>query len=70
MNERQEPEWLFAKALEIAVLLKGPIKKKLNSKNYLEILADYEETAGWIAVRITMNAKEMIEKKTIEKAWQ
>jgi hypothetical protein len=67
MNERQEAEWLFAKALEIVVLLKGPIRKRLNLKNYLKILAGYEEAAGLIAGRIMMNAKEMTEKKTIEK---
>jgi len=70
MNEKQEAEWLFAESLEIAVLLKGPIKKKLNLKKLQESFADYEETAGWIAARITKNAKEMIEKKAIEKAWQ
>jgi len=70
MNERQEAEWLFAKALEIAVLLKGPARKKLNSKKYLETLAVYEEAAGWVALRITANAKEMVEKKAIEKKFQ
>ena len=70
MTDRQEAEWLFAKALEITALLKGPIKGKLNSKKYLETLADYEEAAGWIAARIMTNAKGLIERKLIEKNWQ
>jgi len=70
MDERQEAEWLFAKALEIAVLIKGSARKKLNSKKYLESFAAYEEAAGWIAARITENAKEMVEKKLIEKKFQ
>jgi ABC-type phosphate transport system substrate-binding protein len=70
MTDKQEAEWLCAKAMEIAVHFKGPSKKKLNSENYREIYSEYEEIAGWIIARITENAKEMIEMKMIKEGIQ
>jgi len=66
MTERQEAEFLYAKGLEIAIMLKGPIKKKITEKTVIKLIKDeYDAIAGRIAGEILKSAKTMIEMKLI-----
>jgi hypothetical protein len=65
MTEKQEAEWLCAKALEIAVQIIGPAKKTMTLEKFQKSFSVYEEAAGWAAKRIAANAKEMVEMKMI-----
>ena len=61
MNEKQEAEWLYAKGLELAILLKGPIKKNITDASVDKLIDDeYGAIAGMIAGKILNNAKMMI----------
>ena len=60
MNERQEAEWLYAKGLELAILLKGPRKNVTDDSVDKLIDDEYDAIAGKIAGRILNSAKKMI----------
>jgi len=60
MNERQEAAWLYAKGLELAILLKGP-KKNVTDDSIDKLIDDeYDAIAGRIAGKIFNGAKAMI----------
>jgi hypothetical protein len=66
MTERQEAEFLYAKGLEIAIMLKGPIKKNIKEGSVIKLIEDeYDAIAGRIAGKLFVSAKEMIEKKLL-----
>jgi len=66
MNERQEAEFLYAKGLEIAIMLKGPIKKNITHESVIKLIEDeYDAIAGRIAGKIYNSAKAMAENNFI-----
>jgi len=66
MTERQEAEFLYAKGLEIAIMLKGPIKKNITEGSVIKLIEDeYDDIAGRIAGKLFVSAKEMIEKNLL-----
>ena len=66
MKENQEAEFLYAKGLEIAIMLKGPIKRSITENNVIKLIEDeYDAIAGIIAGKIYTSAKTMIEMKLI-----
>jgi hypothetical protein len=54
MTQEQENQWLYAKALEIAALIKGPCPKNFENTN--ASLAWYEPLVSAIARRIRNHA--------------
>jgi hypothetical protein len=61
MTERQEAEWLYAKGLELAILLKGTRNKNITEGSVNKFIDDeYDDIAGRIAGRILESAKKMI----------
>jgi two-component SAPR family response regulator len=66
MTERQEMQWLYAKSLELAILLKGSVKKNLTEDAVIKFIEEeYDALAGRIAGKIITNAKIMTEKKLV-----
>jgi len=66
MTERQEAEWLYAKGLELAIMLKGRIKEKITEGTVVKFIEEeYDDIAGRIAGKISTYAKKMVEKKLI-----
>jgi len=66
MNERQEAEWLCAKGLELAILLKGSSKKKITADSVDKIIEeDYDEIAGKIAGKIFNEANKFVAAKLL-----
>jgi hypothetical protein len=65
MNERQEAEWLYAKGLELAILLKGPSKKSVTETSVDKIIDDdYGDIAGRMAGRILRSENRMVADKS------
>jgi len=60
MTERQEAQWLYAKSLELAILLKGtPTDLTNESFRYDDfIIKNYDDLAKKIARRIIISAEE------------
>jgi hypothetical protein len=56
MTKEQENRWLYAKALEIAVLVKGPFPHEIG--NPLGFLTYYEQEAAAIAKRIRNHSRD------------
>ena len=70
MNERQEAEWLYAKGLELAILLKGSSMKKVTTDSVCKIIEDdYEEIAGKISSIIYNEAKNLISNEKTKNRW-
>ncbi|MDR2941716.1 MAG: hypothetical protein LBV17_03895 [Treponema sp.] len=66
MTKEQEAEWLYAKGLELAILLKGSVKKNLTEDAVIKFIEkEYDALAGRIAGKIVTSAKTMIEKNLI-----
>ena len=66
MNEKQEAEWLYAKSLELAIMLKGSSKKKVTVESVYKIIEDdYEEIAGKIAKKILVYANDIVTHKML-----
>jgi len=61
MTERQEAEWLYAKGLEIAVLIKGKLDTLPNETFLYDdfISKNYDDLAKKIARKIIISAKEL-----------
>jgi len=61
MTEREEAEWLYAKGLEIAIMLKGPADKGTVESPVSEMLfKHYHELAITIARKIARSASELL----------
>ena len=61
MTDRQEAEWLYAKGLEMAILLKGPVEKSIVESPVSDMLfKPYHELAIKIARRIVRSASELL----------
>jgi hypothetical protein len=61
MDERQESEWLYAKSLELAILIKGKLEE-LPEEPFMYndfITKHYSELATKIAYRIINSATEL-----------
>ena len=70
MNERQEAEWLYAKGLELAILLNGSSKKKVTTGSINNIIIDeYGELAGKISSIIYNEAKNLISNEKTKNRW-
>ena len=70
MNERQEAEWIYAKGLEIAILLKGSKKKEITADSVEKIIKnDYEEIAGKISSIIYNEAIKLISNEKTKDRW-
>ena len=70
MNERQEAEWLYARGLEIAIMLKGSIKKKVTAETVNNIIIEeYDELAGMISSKIFNEAKKLISDELTKDRW-
>jgi len=66
MTEIQEAAWYYAKGLELAIMLKGAVKKKLTEDTVINhIEKEYDDIAGRIAGEIHNKAKTMITKKML-----
>jgi len=66
MTEIQEAAWYYAKGLEIAIMLKGAVKKKITEGNVINIIKEeYDDIAGRIAGEIHNKAKTMITKNML-----
>jgi two-component SAPR family response regulator len=66
MTEKQEAEWLYAKGLELAILLKGPVKKNITDDSVIKLIEEeYDAIAGRIAGKILDSAKTMVIKNLI-----
>jgi hypothetical protein len=63
MNERQEAEWLYAKGLELAILIKGTQGITIPEVNKTDVITkNYNELAIKIARYIVVKATELIRK--------
>ena len=61
MNNRQEAEWLYAKGLEIAILIKGQPSVPLDEPLlFNDILKSYDELAMKAARKIIISSSELL----------
>jgi len=66
MTEKQEAEWLYAQGLEIAIMLKGPIKKKITEGSVIKLIEEeYDAIAGRIAGELLNKANKMVKNNMI-----
>jgi len=62
-NMEQEARWLYAKGLELAILIKGPVEKEQIETTVNQFfLKDHNELAIKIARKISISALELIPK--------